>query len=177
MREGAADIEPQAGPPASRSSSHSYKTDAREPGHPGRMTSTTRTSPITTLFHCLSFEDADAGMDFLRAVGFVEVAVYRSADDPSVVDHAQFRWGDRGGLMCGSAARTDGELQRRPGTSVCYCVVDSDEEVDAVYERALAAGALGVKEPENPPYGGRDCLVKDTEGNQWSFGSYSGEPA
>lgn len=130
----------------------------------------------TTLYHCLSFEDPDAAFAFLKAVGFTEVAVYRNAEDPTVVEHAQFAWGQRGGLMCGSASRTDGALVRQAGTAVCYCVVDSDDEVDAVYQRAIAAGATGVEPPANPPYGGRGCLVRDAEGNQWSFGSYPGEP-
>ncbi len=152
----------------------------------------------TTLFHCLSFEDADAGIAFLTAIGFAEVAVFRNADDPSVVEHAQFRWGDRGAVMFGSvrrdagadtadaaesedtedaAAGTQSGYQRRVGAAACYCVVDTDDEVDAVYARAVAAGAAGVQRPQNPPYGGRDCLVRDAEGNQWSFGSYPGESA
>ncbi len=146
----------------------------------------------TTLFHCLSFEDADAGIAFLTAIGFAEVAVFRNADDPSVVEHAQFRWGDRGAVMFGSARRDVGAdaasaedagtgpqpgYQRRVGAAACYCVVDTDDEVDAVYARAVAAGATGVQRPQNPPYGGRDCLVRDAEGNQWSFGSYPGESA
>lgn len=143
----------------------------------------------TTLFHCLSFADADAGIAFLKAIGFAEVAVFRNADDPSVVEHAQFRWGERGAVMFGSARRDAGGdssdagtgsqsgFERRVGAAACYCVVDTDDEVDAVYARAIAAGATGVQRPGNPPYGGRECLVRDAEGNQWSFGSYPGEPA
>ncbi|MGH3448870.1 MAG: VOC family protein [Nocardioidaceae bacterium] len=46
--------------------------------------------------------------------------------------------------------------------------------VDAVFAQALAAGATAVREPTDQDYGGRNCVLRDPEGNQWSFGSYHG---
>jgi PhnB protein len=40
-------------------------------------------------------------------------------------------------------------------------------DVDVVYRRALAAGAESVYEPEDKPYGERNCGVKDLVGNLW----------
>lgn len=129
----------------------------------------------TTLFHTLTFRDADAAVAFLEVVGFTRRALMTSA--PGVVDHAEYAWGDRGGIMFGSAGRrtADDEHLELPGTSSCYCVVETDEEVDAVYDRALAAGGTSVQAPMDPDYGGRTCTVRDAEGNQWSFGSYPGQ--
>ncbi len=44
-----------------------------------------------------------------------------------------------------------------------------------MYDAALAAGATSTVAPQDEDYGGRNCAVRDAEGNQWSFGSYPGE--
>jgi PhnB protein len=41
------------------------------------------------------------------------------------------------------------------------------QDVDAAYERALAAGATTVRAPEDIPYGYRSALVRDPEGYLW----------
>jgi uncharacterized glyoxalase superfamily protein PhnB len=128
------------------------------------------------LFLSMTYSDAEAGMAFLRAVGFTEALVVRSSDDPSVVEHAQFDWRDHGGVMFGSADRPRRDrFPISPGQARCYCVVAADADVDAVHAAALAAGGSSVIEPVDEDYGGRGCAVSDPEGNLWSFGSYAGE--
>ena len=124
-----------------------------------------------TLFHSLSFRDAHRAMQFLEAVGFTPAGVYADEQDPSRVVHAQYDWGEHGGVMFGSAS--DGSPSA--GHASCYCVVDTDAAVDDIHARALAAGATSVRPPEDQDYGGRSCTVSDTEGNQWSFGSFRGD--
>ena len=133
-----------------------------------------------TLFPSLQFHDADRGMEFLRAVGFTEGVVHR--DESGAVVHAVYHWRDTGGVMFGSVTRQDdvsspdtGGWVRSAGQAQCYCVVDSDQQVDEVHAAALAVGATSIHAPENPDYGGRGCAVRDVEGNQWSFGTYRGE--
>ncbi|HRW20150.1 MAG TPA: bleomycin resistance protein [Dermatophilaceae bacterium] len=127
------------------------------------------------LFHALSFRDADAGLAFLRTLGFTEVLVVRSETDPGVVEHAQLRWRDNGGVMCGSGQRAGDGWERRVGVGSCYLVVDSDAEVDVVHARALSAGGRSTQPPRDEDYGGRGAAVQDAEGNQYSIGSYPGE--
>jgi PhnB protein len=41
------------------------------------------------------------------------------------------------------------------------------EDVDTVYERAMKAGAISLRKPEDRPYGDRMAGLKDRWGNQW----------
>lgn len=128
------------------------------------------------LFHTLSFDNADAGLAFLAALGFTERLVVRNSADPTIIEHAEFAWGACGGVMFGSARRPgepDGYL-RRTGVGSCYLVVATDAEVDETFERALAAGGRAAQPPADQDYGGRSCTVADPEGNQYSIGSYPG---
>lgn len=131
-----------------------------------------------TVFHCLSFRDSDAGIAFVTALGFRERLVVRNEADPSRVEHAQFHWGECGAIMFGSASRVnegDNDWQRPIGVASCFLVVGTDAEVDAAYERGLAAGGTSISPPKDEDYGGRNAAVRDPEGNQWSIGSYAGE--
>jgi len=41
------------------------------------------------------------------------------------------------------------------------------EDCDAMYKRALSAGAKSILEPKDQPYGDRQGAVEDEWGNQW----------
>ena len=56
-------------------------------------------------------------------------------------------------------------------SSVSIYVIVSD--VAAHAERARAAGAEIVMEPEAQDYGGSNYAARDPEGHVWSFGDYS----
>jgi PhnB protein len=47
-------------------------------------------------------------------------------------------------------------------------------DTDAVYAKALAAGATGVTPPNNAPYGDRAATIKDPFGNTWFLATYLG---
>ena len=132
----------------------------------------------TTVFTLISYRDARAGLAFLRAIGFSEVAAYWSEGDPDRLDHAELAWPGGGAVMCGSADRpSEGDYQRWGGAASLYCVLGADEAVDATYRRAIEAGATSLQEPTNQDYGGRSASVRDAEGNQFSVGSYPGASA
>lgn len=126
------------------------------------------------LYHCLRYTDAAKAIEFLSAVGFEERLVVRDETDPSIVVHAQFQWRDNGGLMFGSIRGDVKDDVFRPGVGVANIVVESDEAVDALVERALEVGATLAQEPMNPPHGGRMAGVKDFDGNYWNIDSYPG---
>ncbi len=47
--------------------------------------------------------------------------------------------------------------------------VDTRDQVDPTYARAVAAGATVVSPPEDREWGGRSAYVADPEGNRWEI--------
>jgi uncharacterized glyoxalase superfamily protein PhnB len=45
-------------------------------------------------------------------------------------------------------------------------------DADAAHARAVAAGAVIVRPLQDRPFGGRDFIVKDPEGNTWTAGTF-----
>lgn len=129
-------------------------------------------TPPPQVWPTLTASDARGLIRFLvDAFGFVETAVHGDGDR---VEHCELSWPAGGGIMLGSVHDDPERVWRlQPGTFGAYVVTD---EPDALYERAVKAGATVVKEPVDTDYGSRDFIVKDPEGNLWSFGTYRGEP-
>ena len=59
---------------------------------------------------------------------------------------------------------TDADGPYQPMASMFYLYVP---DVDAVYRRALEAGATSISEPVDQSYGDRSAGVKDAFDNQW----------
>jgi uncharacterized glyoxalase superfamily protein PhnB len=127
----------------------------------------------------LRARDARGLIRFLvEAFGFEEAVVYGEGDE---IAHAELLWPLGGGIMLGSAGpEADGSRVADdpwpvpPGGSGIYVVAD---DVDALFARAVAAGAAVIREPEDTDYGSREFAVRDPEGNRWSFGTYRGARA
>lgn len=51
--------------------------------------------------------------------------------------------------------------------------VDSFEEVDIEYKKAISKGATSVLEPTDEPWGQRTCYIADPEGNLIEIGSFN----
>lgn len=114
------------------------------------------------------YEDPGQALGWLqRAFGFERFMVI--TDDSGAIVHAEMRFG--GGLVyvgapwsdfTASPGATDGRLTQ-------YAHVHLSEDVDAHCERARAAGAEILKEPEDQFYGDRTYLARDYEGHVWAF--------
>ncbi len=122
-----------------------------------------------TVWPAFQAHDPRAVIDFLVALGFEETVAY--ADEGGTIQHAQLDWPEGGGVMLGSH-KPDGPFTQQPGTTSAYVVT---ADVDAVRDRALAAG-LAAPPIVEQDYGSRELGLRDPEGNQWSFGTYAGEP-
>lgn len=125
----------------------------------------------TTVWPTLSYRDAPAAIKFLvEAFGFEEAAVYKGENEHEIV-HCTLRW-PGGGVMLSTHPDTGVFADRPPGTGSVYVVTD---QPDALYKRAVAAGATVVRELRDEEYGSRGFSVRDPEGVFWSFGTYTGE--
>jgi catechol 2,3-dioxygenase-like lactoylglutathione lyase family enzyme len=71
----------------------------------------------------------------------------------------------------GLAAEAAPDLPRPTGFSgvTLACNVDGEEQVDAAFAAAVAAGATPVAEPVTRDWGGRSAYVADPEGNRWEI--------
>jgi PhnB protein len=100
--------------------------------------------------------------DFLkRAFGAEESGRYASPD--GVIHHTTVRIGDSN-LEMGEA---HGPYQPMPTTFYLYV-----PDADALYARALQAGAVSVHPVADQPYGDRSGGVKDPFGNTWYIATH-----
>jgi uncharacterized glyoxalase superfamily protein PhnB len=129
--------------------------------------------PTTFVWPSFVARNASALVDFyVEAFGFTISAMYGDGDPVNHIDHCELLWPQGGGIMLGDEhSGGESERSRQPGTFSVYIVTD---EPDALYERAIAAGATQVRGLNNTDYGSREFAVKDPEGNQWTFGTYRG---
>lgn len=96
-------------------------------------------------------------IDFLvKAFGAEIVGVHKSPE--GIVAHADLKMGDSR-IMMGEA---HGLWQPMPA-GLHYYVPD----VDAAYRRAIEAGGIAVRPPQDQPYGERGATVDDPQGNHW----------
>lgn len=105
----------------------------------------------------LVVDDAARLMAFLRDA-FQAVEVHRMTGPDGRVRHAQVKLGDSMVMM------GEPQGQGKPLPCALYLYV---ENADAVYQRALKAGATSIMEPADQFYGDRHGGVTDPFGNQW----------
>jgi PhnB protein len=84
--------------------------------------------------------------------------------------HAEARIGDSM-LMIGGGI-PGREFHATPNTTALHVYF---EDVDAVYQKALAAGATLMDEPRDQEYGERSAGVKDPAGNYWYIATHQAE--
>ena len=121
-----------------------------------------------TVIPTLRYADANRAITWLHeAFGITEHFVVRNAEGR--VEHAQLAW--RGSLvMLGEVWGNIHDLPHQHGS--ISMTAESAEQVDAVYEQAIAAGATVVQPLEETEYGSHAFTVADYEGNHWHLGTY-----
>ncbi|WP_329130548.1 VOC family protein [Streptomyces sp. NBC_01476] len=125
-----------------------------------------------SVYPTLRYQDARAAITMLKdAFGFTEVAVYENED--GTVAHAELAYGN-GMVMLGTARAEGrfGELARDLGPVSVYVAV---EDADVHHARAVSYGVKVVMPLTDQEYGSRDYIVRDAEGNLWTFGTYAPE--
>jgi PhnB protein len=109
----------------------------------------------------LHASDVDALIAFLR-VTFDAKQLSRMEGPDGRIAHAEVKIGDSI-VMMGMPPPDKG----MPAQVHCYV-----EDVDATYKRALAAGGVSVREPQDMFYGDRIAGVADPWKNQWFIATH-----
>lgn len=124
-------------------------------------------SLIPVGFHTVSpylmVQNAEGLVDFMKKV-FGATETHRSIGSAGGL-HIEVRIGDSM-LMIGGVW----EGQQYPAALYLYL-----DEVDAVYRRALEAGATSLSEPADQSYGDRYAGVRDAFGNTWFIATHLGD--
>jgi uncharacterized glyoxalase superfamily protein PhnB len=127
--------------------------------------------PIPEGYHTITpylvVEGAAQLIDFLKQA-FDGEEIQRMTRPDGTIMHAEVKIGDSR-VMIGEAG---GEYPPMPAMLHLYV-----EDTDALYRRALQAGAVSLREPMDEVYGDRMSGVKDLCGNQWWIATHIKEVA
>ena len=116
----------------------------------------------------LSYLDAPAAIAWLESIGF-DVVQRQDGSDGRVI-HSELRSGDTVVMLASDDIAYAPPPLLGFSTGVGTYLVTPD--VDAVFARAVEAGATVVFPPEDTGWGSRRARVLDPGGREWSFGSY-----
>jgi uncharacterized glyoxalase superfamily protein PhnB len=131
----------------------------------------------------LGYEDATAAIEWLgRAFGFVENRSERHEENGTIghaeldLEGATIYLSTPQGYASPRRVRDESPLARRAYDNPW--VIDGHfvevRDLDAHCERARAAGATILREPEDPGIGYRIYSAEDPEGHRWMFGEKPG---
>jgi PhnB protein len=130
------------------------------------MQSVTKVKHIPQGYHSVSpylvVDGAARLIDFVKQT-FNAVENARMNGPEGRISHAEVKIGDSIIMLSDSTP----EYKAMPAMLYVYV-----EDVDAVYKKALQAGATSVSEPKNQFYGDRSAGVKDPLGNQWGIATH-----
>jgi PhnB protein len=116
---------------------------------------------------CLQVKDPNASIDFYqRAFGFEKKMAMPGPDGK--IMHAELTYRDTL-LMLGPEGWNGAKTPASSGATPSFGVYVYCPDVDALYARATAAGAVGVQPPQDMFYGDRVCKVTDPDGYYWMF--------
>ena len=131
----------------------------------------------------LTYEDGGAALDWLaRAFGFTEVARYMSSEGR--LAHGEMSVGSGLIMLASPSPQYQGPRRHRQGCQLAAAwsanpwIIDGllvyVKSVDSHYERARAAGAVVLSDPEDGPPA-RRYRVEDLEGHRWMFMEHDDE--
>jgi PhnB protein len=113
-------------------------------------------------------EDGPGLIDFAKHV-FAAEELFRTVGSAGGI-HCEVRIGDSMAMIGGG--RPGHEFRSKPAPAALHVYV---KDTDAVYERALAAGATPISPPADQEYGERGAGVRDPFGNYWYIATAFGK--
>ncbi len=129
--------------------------------------------PIPEGYHSLTpylaVSDGGQAIDFyVRAFGAIETM--RLPGPTGSVAHAEVRIGDSAVMLSDQTGGLIGSPDQ-VGGATCSLMIYV-EDVDAAFDRAVAAGATAVRPVANAFYGDRTGVLKDPFGHVWSLATH-----
>ena len=122
-------------------------------------------TPSLTVSPC-----ADAIEFYVRAFAAVETAPRMTGPDGRVA-HAEIRIGDAIVMLSDEAPESPTRSPRTAGATTAVMFIYTDE-VDAMWERAVAAGAKQIFPLELQFYGDKGGRIEDPYGHQWGLAQH-----
>ncbi|KRR27201.1 VOC family protein [Bradyrhizobium retamae] len=127
----------------------------------------TQVKPVPKGFHTVTpylvVDGAEKVIRFMKEAFGAEPVFEPMMGPDGKVMHAEFKIGDSIVMISDSSERA------QPTSTMLYLYVPN---VDAVYQKALKAGATSLMEPADQFYGDRSGSVKDAAGNSWHIGTH-----
>lgn len=123
---------------------------------------------IKEVFPYLRVKDATAAIEFYTQV-FGAREVFRLSEPDGRIGHAELQIGNSTLMLSDEYPEYDifsPQSLGGTGTAIHLHVANAD----AVAARAVAAGAIMVREPADQFYGERSCAIRDPFGHEWSLG-------
>jgi PhnB protein len=123
--------------------------------------------PVPEGFHTVTpylvVDGAEKIIRFMKEAFGAQTVFEPMARPDGKIMHAEVRIGDSILMISDSSERA----QATPATLHLYV-----PNVDAVYQKAVKAGAVSEMEPANQFYGDRSSGVRDPAGNRWYIGTH-----
>ncbi|MBN6035646.1 VOC family protein [Amycolatopsis sp. 195334CR] len=126
-----------------------------------------------TLHGYFGYRDAQGALDwFQRAFGFEQTMCF--SDGHGGIGHAELRYGPGVSftLFTDEAGYDRAALKGETVGHGLWIRLGSEEEVDALYAKASAAGAKVIWPPAATEWGTYRFRVHDPEGYEWTFSTY-----
>jgi uncharacterized glyoxalase superfamily protein PhnB len=136
------------------------------------MEATKQANPVREGFRTITpylvVSDVYAEAEFLKQTFGVTGHIYGLGTQGGF--HAEYNIG--GSMIMVGGGGKGSQWQGTPLPGAIHLYVD---DVDAIYENAVQAGATDVYPPGDKPYGDRECGFRDPGGNQWFVATHQGE--
>ena len=151
-----------------REASMSTATETRESGdQPPRSKVSAIREGFRTVTPYLTVPNVHAEIEFVTKVFGAEGRVYGLGSAGGF--HSEYKIGDSMLMIGGGGKGSNWQGSPTPGAVHLYV-----EDVDAVYQRALQAGATSLMPPADMEYGERGAAIEDVGGNHWYIATATG---
>lgn len=114
----------------------------------------------------LTVRDADRAIEFYeKAFGFQKKLALTRPDGKT--GHVEMTWHDCMIMFGPENPMHEHKAPATSGAPVSVAMYAYCDDVDALYARAVAAGAVSNEPPTDKFYGDRNCSVTDPDGHLW----------